>query len=100
MKNIKHGDKSIILKVLFHTNNLESPKLAWTTGKVYIKTNKSRGIRVKPDPKIFNSIEEITSALMKELKEHEIVLVEDKKGQKIIVDKSNYIKSFHKKNKT
>lgn len=92
MDNIKHGEKSIILKILFHTEKLDNPKLAWSTGKIYAQTNKARGIRVMPNPTTFNSIEEIIPALMKKLKEHGIELVKSEKGQKILINKDKYLK--------
>jgi len=87
----KHGDKSIILKVLFHANEIDNPKLAWTTGKIYIKTNKSRGIRCDANPTPFNSIEEIVPTIMRELKKYNIDLLE---SDRKIVDKKKYLKKI------
>jgi len=87
----KHGDKSIILKVLFHANELDNPKLAWVNGKIYIKTNKARGIRCEADPTTFNSVEEILPAIMTELKKYGIDLITRKRE---IVDKKQYLKKI------
>lgn len=86
----KHGEKSIILKVLFHANELDNPKLAWVNGKVYIKTNKSRGIRCDSDPTPFNSIEEIVPSIMKELEKYKVDLINRKRE---IIDKNKFKKN-------
>jgi hypothetical protein len=91
-EEIKHGEKSIKLTVLFHTNGLDNLKMAWVNGKVYATTNKSRGIRPTEDPIPFNKVEQIVPALMKVLKQNGIELVMEEKGKKVIlVNKEDYI---------
>ena len=89
---IMHGEKSIKITVLFHTNGLDNLKTAWVRGKTYATINKARGIRPTENPSIFNNIEEILPSIMKVLKENNIELVQMKNGDRVIIDKKKYIK--------
>lgn len=91
-EEIKHGEKSIKLTLLFHTNNLDNLKMAWVNGWVYPTTNKARGIRPVNAQFAFNRVEEIVPAIMKSLRQIGVELVIGDKKTRVLVNKEDYIK--------
>ena len=79
MEDIKHGDKTITLKVRFWANQLDSEKVAWDSGVVHAVTNRSRGIRNDENPIPFNNLNDVTKAIKKCLIKHRINLVDNKR---------------------
>ena len=80
MREAKHGEKMIEVKIRFWTDDI-SPEPgtviqhAWTSGVVRIQGNKSHGINPSDArPKTFNSLLDLGTAVEQTLKEHGIVL--------------------------
>jgi hypothetical protein len=91
VKDAKHGEKMIEIKVRFWTDNIEGkekirPKHAWSSGVVRIARNKSHGI-VPGRPRPFNSLMELGSAVEDVLLNHGITLHLSRKTERYMAEK-------------